>query len=171
MGYFFATADISSLPPSSQVVKREHAGSEQLVYIPCRDVVWLPGRTYASMKGFCADWRTVKGRVATDDVPTEAKAPSVFVSDKDYLALLLEKNAGWAQDIGVVDPVLLRYGNGIDVGSLLLSCRFSVLFLRLLRSVTSICRLTLRLDPVLNRYLTSPVVSCPRHLACQVLWT
>lgn len=92
---------VSSLPPL-RVAKRQRSSSEALVFIIGRDVLWLSGLAYASKESCRAYWRAANGEVT--NVLAEAEVPCTDVPDMDDLALLLEKDAGWTQDVGSVDP-------------------------------------------------------------------
>lgn len=105
MGYNFATEEAPSLVPS-RGARHQCSGSEALVSVPGRDVVWLPSLAYASMKSCRADWRAANGK--TIDVPAEVEVPSVIVLEMDDLDLLLEKDAGWTQYVGSFDPLVVE---------------------------------------------------------------
>lgn len=45
--------------------------------------------------------------MVTDDVPEVVEVPSVDLPDKDNLALLLGKDAGWPYNVDSVDPRLV----------------------------------------------------------------
>lgn len=58
------------------------------------------------MENCRADWHAANGEVV--GAPTEVEVPPVDVPEMDDLALLLEKDAGWNQDAGFVDPRLVE---------------------------------------------------------------
>lgn len=61
------------------------------------------------MESCAADWQATNSKVA--DVPAEVKDPSVDVLEMEDFALLIERDAGWAKDVGSVDPrPCKRYG-------------------------------------------------------------
>lgn len=66
----------------------------------------VTGLVNASMESFQADWRAANGDA--HDVPAEVEVPSVDVLDMDDLAFLLEKDAGWTQDVGHVKLCLVE---------------------------------------------------------------
>lgn len=53
-GYKFSTGELSSLLPS-RVARHKSSGPEASVSVPGRDVVWVPGIAYTSMKSCRAD--------------------------------------------------------------------------------------------------------------------
>lgn len=71
---------------------RQLPGSEKLVFVPGRDMVWLLNVSYTSMESCRANWRAAN--VKTDCVPAAVECPSVDVRKMDVLVILLEKGAG-----------------------------------------------------------------------------
>lgn len=57
---------------------------------------------YASIESCRTDWPAANDEVV--DEPTEVKVPSVDVPDQNELASSLEKDAGWTQSVGFVNP-------------------------------------------------------------------
>lgn len=88
---------------------------------------------YLWMKRDRVNVHAVIGEVA--DFRTKANVPYVDVPEKEDLALLLEKDLGWIQDVGSSILVSLRCESSTEM--LLLSSNFNYLAgsLKLLRSV------------------------------------
>lgn len=81
----------------SNAPKRQRSGSEALVPVPGRDVVWWPGLVYASSIICRVCCRASHGEIVDD--PAEIEVSSVSVPEMDDLVPLSGKDTGSTEDV------------------------------------------------------------------------
>lgn len=99
--YNVVIGEVSRFEPS-RVAKCQRSVSKELVSVSGHDVLQLPGLVYVLMESCHADWQAAIGEIA--DVPVAVVVPSINAPEMVHLPQLLEKEAGWTQDVGSVDP-------------------------------------------------------------------